>query len=55
MSKPMVVIPQEEYDRLLGIERGLMDWLERQRAEYVQTIHCQMAQQAINIVTQQIH
>ena len=54
MSKPMVVIPKEEYDRLLGIERNLTDWLEHQRTEYVQTIHCQMAQQAINIVTQQI-
>lgn len=54
MSKPMVVITKEEYDRLLRYERMVMTYFEHQQAQYNQTMQCQMAQQAINIVTQQI-
>ena len=55
MSKPMVVIPKEEYDRLLRFERVVMSYFEHQKAQYNQTMQCQIAQQAINVVTQQIH
>ena len=54
MSKQMVVIPKEEYERLLRFERMVMAYFEHQKAQYNQTMQCQMAQQAINIVTQQI-
>ena len=54
MSRPMVVIPKDEYDRLLRFEHMVMTYFEHQQAQYNQTIQCQMAQQAINIVTQQM-
>lgn len=54
MSKPMVVIPKEEYDRLLRFKGMVNAYFEHQKAQYTQTMQCQMAQQAINVVTQQI-
>ena len=45
----MIAIPVEEYERLKRIEHVMMDYF----AQHQQTLHNQMAQQAINLCAPQ--
>jgi hypothetical protein len=49
MPDELIAIPVEEYERLKRIEHVMMEYF----AQYQQTLHNQMAQQAINLCAPQ--